>query len=39
MDSDSILKLATFFYALAKGEKTPADSKDLKTILKNLEKL
>jgi hypothetical protein len=39
MDSDKILKLADFFYALAKGEELPANSKDLKTVLKNIEKL
>jgi hypothetical protein len=39
MNPDSILKLATFFYSLAKGEKAPANSKDLKTVLKNIEKL
>jgi hypothetical protein len=39
MDSNELLKMATFFYALAKGEKLPANSKDLKTILKNIERL
>jgi hypothetical protein len=39
MDSDKILKLADFFYALAKGEELPANSKDLKTVLKNIEQL
>jgi len=39
MDSDEILKLADFFYALAKGEELPDNSKDLKTVLKNIEQL
>ncbi len=39
MDSNRILKLAEYFCALATGETLPADSKDLKTILKNLESL
>lgn len=39
MDINKLLKLANFFQALAAGEELPADSKDLKTILKNLEEL
>lgn len=39
MNADKILKLADLFYALAKGKDLPANSKDLKTILKNLEDL
>ncbi len=39
MDANKVLKLAIFFQALAAGEELPADSKDLKTILKNLEGL
>jgi len=39
MDSNKLLKMAEYFYALAVGEKLPADAKDLKTILKNLETL
>lgn len=39
MSPDKILQLAHFFQALAKGEELPPDSKDLKTILKNLEEL
>jgi hypothetical protein len=39
MDTDKLLKLANFFHALAESEEQPADSKDQKTILKNLEEL
>lgn len=39
MDINKLLKLANFFQALAAGEEIPADSKDLKTILNNLEEL
>lgn len=39
MNSDRLLKFAHFFQALARGEELPPDSKDLKTILKNLEDL
>ncbi len=39
MDSDKLLKLAHYFYTLATSEKLPENSKDLKTILKNLEDL
>lgn len=39
MDSNKILKLAHYFQSLADGEELPADSKELKVILKNLEKL
>lgn len=39
MNSNRILKMAEYFYSLAASEALPADSKDLKTILKNLESL
>lgn len=39
MNSDRLLKMAVYFYSLATGEKLPANSKDLKTILKNIEGL
>lgn len=39
MNNDRLLKLADFFHSLAAGEELPADSKDLKTILKNIEGL
>jgi hypothetical protein len=39
MDTKKILKLANLFQVLATSEDLPADSKDLKTILKNLEEL
>jgi hypothetical protein len=39
MDINKLLKLAHFFQSLAESEELPADSKDLKTILKNLEGL
>lgn len=39
MDANKILKLANFFYALATSEELPANSEDLKTILKNLDSL
>ena len=39
MDSDSLLKFANMFCALAGGEELPDDSKELKTVLSNLEKL
>lgn len=39
MDTKKILKLANLFQVLAASEDLPADSKDLKTILKNLEEL
>jgi hypothetical protein len=39
MTTAKLLKLADFFYALATEEKLPDNSKDLKTILKNLESL
>lgn len=35
----NIIKLANFFEALASSEKLPENSKDLKTILKNIESL
>lgn len=40
MDANELLKKANYFYALAASEeKVPANSKDLKTILKNIEGL
>lgn len=39
MDIKDLLKQADFFCALATSEELPANSKDLKTILKNLESL
>lgn len=39
MDVNKLLKLANFFYSLATSEESPANSKDLKTILKNIEGL
>ena len=39
MDSNKLLRFATMFYSLASSEELPADSKDLKTILKNIEGL
>lgn len=39
MDLDNLLKFANMFCALAEGEELPDDSKDLKTVLSNLEKL
>ena len=39
MTINRILKLADFFYSLAKAEELPANSKDLNTILKNIERL
>lgn len=39
MNADQLLKLASFFSSLAESEKLPPDSKDLKMVLKNLEKL
>lgn len=39
MNANKLLKLANFFHALATSEELPANSKDLKTILKNLEEL
>lgn len=38
MRPNTLLRLAEIFYSLAADDK-PADSKDLKTVLKNLEKL
>lgn len=37
--ADELLKLSHLFCSLAAGEKLPADSKDTKTVLKNLEQL
>jgi hypothetical protein len=37
MRTDKLLRLATLYYALAKEEESPANSKDLSTILENLE--
>jgi hypothetical protein len=39
MNANKILRFATMFYSLAAGEELPANSKDLKTILSNIEKL
>ena len=39
MNSDHILKLASYFHTLAAGEELPENSKDLSVVLKNLEKL
>lgn len=39
MDVKNLIKRANFFYALATSEELPPNSKDLKTILKNLEGL
>lgn len=39
MNSDRLLKMASYFLSLATSEELPADSKDLKTILKNIEGL
>jgi hypothetical protein len=39
MRPDKLLKFANIFYFLATGEDTPSDSKDVGTILKNLEEL
>lgn len=39
MSPDRLLKIANFFYALASEEKLPASSKDLKTILENIDSL
>lgn len=39
MDATKLLKMANFFHSLATSEELPANSKDLKTILGNLEKL
>ncbi len=39
MNPDRLLKLAEHFYALATKEELPADSDNLKKVLKNIEKL
>lgn len=39
MNPNKLLRFANMFYSLAAGEEIPADSKDLKTVLANLEKL
>lgn len=39
MDYNKLLKMASFFHSLATKEELPANSKDLKTVLKNLEEL
>lgn len=39
MGINRVLKMANYFYALATSEKLPANSKDLKIILQNLEEL
>lgn len=39
MNPNKILRFATMFHSLAAGEELPSDSKDLKTVLSNLEGL
>ncbi len=39
MNPNKLLRFATMFYSLASGEELPPDSKDLKTVLSNLERL
>lgn len=39
MKLDKILRLANLYYVLAEAEELPEDSKDLSTILKNIESL
>ena len=39
MNINKLIKLADYFYSLAESEEIPPDSKDLKTILKNIENL
>jgi len=39
MIADELLKKAHYFYSLAKGEDLPANSDNLKTIIKNIEEL
>lgn len=39
MRPDTLLRLSELFYSLAISDKTPENSTDIKTILKNLEKL
>jgi hypothetical protein len=39
MDSEKLLKMAIWFHSLATAEELPANSKDLKTVLKNIENL
>jgi hypothetical protein len=36
MNINKLLRFATLFYSLASSEELPADSKDLKTVLKNI---
>ena len=39
MNVNKLLRFSKMFYALATSEEIPADSKDLKTVLKNIETL
>jgi len=39
MNSNKLLRLANYFYSLATAEELPANSKDLDTVLENLENL
>ena len=39
MNPNKLLRFATMFYSLAAGEELPPDSKDLKQVLSNIEKL
>jgi hypothetical protein len=39
MNVNKLLRFSKMFYALATSEEIPADSKDLKTVLKNIEHL
>lgn len=39
MDSQRLLKLANYFYLLARGEKLPENSKNLSDILSNIDRL
>jgi hypothetical protein len=39
MHPNKLLRFATMFHSLAAGEELPADSKDLRTVLGNLERL
>jgi hypothetical protein len=39
MHPNKLLRFATMFYSMAMGEEIPADSKELKTVLANIENL
>lgn len=39
MNPNKLLRFATMFYSLAAGEELPADSKDLRQVLRNVEEL